>query len=131
MITFCLPTKDNLRYLKGCIESIRKNSTHNNEILVWVDSDNDGTIDWLNKNDVKYLVNTEEKPKGIAYGYNRCIEESSNDIVCMFHADMFMGTKFDENLLKHLKENTVVAGTRIEPPLHPEGKEKIVEALGM
>tara|TARA_Y100001963_G_scaffold70629_1_gene98279 strand:- start:494 stop:1642 length:1149 start_codon:yes stop_codon:yes gene_type:complete len=131
MITFCLPTKDNLRYLKGCIESIRKNSTYDNEILVWVDSDNDGTIDWLDKNNVKYMVNSDDKPKGIAYGYNRCIESSSKDIVCMFHADMFMGKGFDKNLIKHLKENTVVAGTRIEPPLHPEGKEKIVEALGM
>jgi len=131
MITFCLPTKDNLRYLKGCIESIRKNSTYDNEILVWVDSDNDGTIDWLDKNNVKYMVNSDDKPKGIAYGYNRCIESSSKDIVCMFHADMFMGKEFDKNLIKHLKENTIVAGTRIEPPLHPEGKEKIVEALGM
>ena len=62
-ITFCIPTKDNLRYLKGCIESIIKNSIYDNEILVWVDSDNDGTIDWLDKNDIKYMVNKEDEQK--------------------------------------------------------------------
>ena len=49
----------------------------------------------------------------------------------MFHADMFMGKGFDVNLVKHLKPKTVIAGTRIEPPLHPEGKEKIVQNFGL
>jgi hypothetical protein len=49
----------------------------------------------------------------------------------MFHADMFMGKDFDKNILKHLKPKTVIAGTRIEPPLHPGGKEKIIKDFGM
>ena len=130
-ITFCIPSKNNLRYLKSSVISIKKNSTLDNEIIVWVDQDNDGTEKWLKENNVKYLSNPEENPQGIAAGYNRCIEEASNEIVCMFHADMFMGKGFDVNLIKHLKLKTVVAGTRIEPPLHPEGKEKIVKDFGM
>ena len=98
-----------------------------------MDSDNDGTTDFIKQNypKVKLLINKDKDPKGIAYGYNRCIENAKHDIVCMFHADMFMGKGFDVNILKHLKPNTVVAGTRIEPPLHPEGKEKIVKDFGM
>jgi GT2 family glycosyltransferase len=130
-ITFCIPSKDNLRYLKSSITSIKQNSILDNEIIVWIDSDNDGTEKWLIDNNIKYLVNPENEPQGIAAGYNRCIEAASNEIVCMFHADMFMGKGFDENLIKHLKSKTVVAGTRIEPPLHPEGKEKIVKDFGM
>jgi len=49
----------------------------------------------------------------------------------MFHADMFMGKGFDKNLIKHLKPKTVISGTRIEPPLHPNGKEKIIRDFGM
>lgn len=130
-ITFCIPSKDNLRYLKSSINSIKQNSSLDNEIIVWVDSDNDGTEQWLKNNNIKYLINPKNKPQGIAAGYNRCIAEASNEIVCMFHADMFMGKGFDTNLIKHLKPKTVVAGTRIEPPLHPEGKEKIVKDFGM
>ena len=130
-ITFCIPSKDNLRYLKSSITSIKQNSVLDNEIIVRIDSDNDGTEKWLIDNNIKYLVNPENEPQGIAAGYNRCIEAASNEIVCMFHADMFMGKGFDVNLVKHLKPKTVIAGTRIEPPLHPEGKEKIVRDFGM
>ena len=130
-ITFCIPSKDNLRYLKNSIASIRKNSSQDNKIIVYVDASNDGTIEWLEANKVTYLVNETGTPKGIAYAYNRCIEAAETDIVCMFHADMFMGKDFDKNILKHLKPETVIAGTRIEPPLHPEGKEKIVKDFGM
>ena len=83
-ITFCIPTKNNLRYLKNSIQSIKDNSTYENDIVVFVDSDNDGTIEWLLENDITHLINYTKQPKGIAYGYNRCIEAANTAIVCMF-----------------------------------------------
>jgi GT2 family glycosyltransferase len=130
-ITFCIPSKSNLRYLKSSIRSIRKNSTYDNEIIIWIDEDKDGTENWLKENKIKYLKNTESKPLGIAAGYNRCISAATTPIVCMFHADMFMGKNFDVNLIKHLKPKTIITGTRIEPPLHPPGLEKIIQPFGM
>jgi len=130
-ITFCIPTKDNLRYLKGCISSIRKNASTNPDIIVFVDSSNDGTVEWLTANNVRFLINETNMPKGIAYGYNRCVEAADTEVVCMFHADMYMAPGFDEAILKYMEPRTVVAGTRIEPPLHPEGLEKIVKTFGM
>ena len=130
-ITFCIPSKDNLRYLKSCINSILENKSSTVDIIVYVDSDNDGTCQWLDSKGITYLKNSSDKPKGIAYGYNRCIESAKNDIVCMFHADMYMAEGFDIAILRYIKPKTVVSGTRIEPPLHPEGKEKIVRNFGM
>ena len=130
-ITYCIPTKNNLRYLKNSINSIRENSSNEYDIVVFVDADNDGTIDWLKENGIRYSVNETDEPKGIAYGYNRCIEMAETPIVCMFHADMYMGKGFDTGILKYLKPLSVVSGTRIEPPLHPQGLEKIVKDFGM
>lgn len=132
-ISYCLPTKNNLRYLKGSIQSIKENSLLKHEILVYIDADNDGTEEWLKKNapEVRYTKNTSTECKGIAYGYNRCIEQATGDVICVFHADMYMGKGFDINLVKHIKPNVVVAATRIEPPLHPAGKEKIIMPFGM
>lgn len=130
-ITFCIPTKNNLRYLKNSIQSIKENSTYENDIVVFVDSDNDGTIEWLIENDITHLINYTNEPKGIAYGYNRCIEAANTSIVCMFHADMYMAKGFDVGIMKYLKPLSVVSGTRIEPPLHPQGLEKIVKDFGM
>jgi glycosyltransferase involved in cell wall biosynthesis len=130
-ITYCIPTKNNLRYLKNSINSIRENSSNEYDIVVFVDADNDGTIDWLDENKIRYAINETNEPKGIAYGYNRCIEMAETPIVCMFHADMYMGKGFDIGILKYLKPLSVVSGTRIEPPLHPNGLEKIVKDFGM
>lgn len=130
-ITYCIPTKNNLRYLKNSINSIKENSSNEYDIVVFVDADNDGTIDWLKENRIRYTTNETDEPKGIAYGYNRCIEMAETPIVCMFHADMYMGKGFDIGILKYLKPLSVVSGTRIEPPLHPEGLEKIVKDFGM
>lgn len=130
-ITFCIPSKNNLRYLKSSIASIKTNSTTEHEIVVYVDVDDDGTEEWLVENKIKYLKNETTIPKGIAHGYNRCIEAATTDIVCMFHADMYMAKGFDTGILKYIKPKTVVSGTRIEPPLHPQGLEKIVKDFGM
>jgi GT2 family glycosyltransferase len=114
------------------VKSILENSFYDNKVIVYIDSDNDGTKDWLDKNGIKYLENTSTEPKGIAYGYNRCIEEAETEVVCMFHADMYMAKGFDVNVIKHLTDKKiVVSATRIEPPLHPEGLEKIVKNFGM
>jgi hypothetical protein len=50
---------------------------------------------------------------------------SRTDIIMAFHADMIAGPNLDENILKHLEKGKVVSATRVEPPLHPPGPEKI------
>jgi hypothetical protein len=50
--------------------------------------------------------------------------------VGILHADMIIGPLYIENMLKHLQPGKVVCATRIEPPLHPEGKEKIIMDFG-
>jgi len=125
-ITFCIPSKSNLRYLKTCIPSIRNNAYKNDhEIIIFVDSDEDGTIEWLEQVKDKYNLTYYINPNlgkslfGIGKAYDYCIEHSTTDIFMIFHADMILAPNADYELYKHLKEKTVVCATRIEPPLHP------------
>jgi hypothetical protein len=62
--------------------------------------------------------------------YDKGIELATNEIVGILHADMIIGPNYVENLVKHLKPGTAVCATRIEPPLHPAGKEKIIMDFG-
>lgn len=137
-ITFCIPSKSNLRYLKTCIPSIRKNAFRkDHEIIIFVDSDNDGTVKWLSENADKYNVTYYVNPKlgkelfGIGKAYDYCIEKSTTDIFMIFHADMMLGKDADLKAWEHLAEKTVVCSTRIEPPLHPNGGEKILIDFGI
>ena len=132
MITFCIPSKNNLRYLKLAIESIKKNSHYKtNEIFVYVDKDEDGTVDWLKKEDVKFVLNRDQECRGIGYAYDTLFRHAKYDRVVAFHADMVLGIDADKNLIKHHTRGSVVCSTRIEPPLHPPGPEKIVMDFGI
>jgi len=63
-ITFCIPSKSNLRYLKTCIPSIRENAYRDDhDIIVFVDSDEDGTIEWLEEVKDKYNLQYYVNPK--------------------------------------------------------------------
>ena len=135
-ITFCIPSKNNRRYLEACIPSIRKNAyKDDHDIIVFVDADNDGTVEWLesvkDEYNLKYIVNDTGKLYGIGKAYDRCVEESETDIFMIFHADMMLGKNADIEAYKLLEKKKVVCSTRIEPPLHPEGPEKIVRDFGM
>ena len=135
-ITFCIPSKNNCRYLKACIPSIRKNSYRkDHDIIVFVDADNDGTVEWLDsvkdEYNLRYIVNDTDGLYGIGKAYDKCIEESTTDIFMIFHADMMLGINADLEAFKYLDRKKVVCATRIEPPLHPEHGEKIIKDFGM
>ena len=137
-ITFCIPSKSNLRYLKTCIPSIRDNAYRDDhDIIVFVDADEDGTEDWCKENHkrygFKYYVNPNvgEELYGIGKAYDFCVENSDTEIFMIFHADMMLGKDADLKAFNHLKEKTVVCSTRIEPPIHPNAGEKILEDFGM
>lgn len=137
-ITFCIPSKTNLRYLKTCIPSIRKNAYRDDhDIIIFVDSDEDGTIEWLEENKNKYSIKYYTNPDlgntlyGIGRAYDFCIENSSTDIFMIFHADMMLGRHADLKAYQQLKPKTVVCSTRIEPPLHPNNGEKILLDFGL
>jgi hypothetical protein len=137
-ITFCIPSKSNLRYLKTCIPSIRENAYRSDhEIIIFVDSDEDGTLEWLEQvkdsYNLKYFVNPDlgKKLFGIGKAYDYCIEHSTTDIFMIFHADMMLGKHADYNAFQKLTSKTVVSATRIEPPLHPNNGEKILLDFGM
>lgn len=137
-ITFCIPSKNNLRYLKTCIPSIRKNATRpDHDIIVFVDSDNDGTVEWLRENKDKYNITYFINPLlgkelyGIGKAYDYCIDKSTTSAFMIFHADMILGKDADLKAWNYLKEGTVVCSTRIEPPLHPNAGEKILMDFGV
>ena len=98
------------------------------------DGSTDGTWDWFQ--DVSYsddnvILFRSEKRVGHTILYDKGIELSTKKIVGILHADMIIGPDYLENLLKHLQPGKVVSATRVEPPLHPAGKEKIVMDFGL
>jgi glycosyltransferase involved in cell wall biosynthesis len=128
MISFIIPSYNNLQHLKNVYASIQKHAPQA-EVILLDDGSTDGTQDWIQQQDcIKYRS---EERVGHTILYDKGIELATNEIVGILHADMIIGPNYIENLVKHLKPGRVVCATRIEPPLHPEGKEKIIRDFGM
>jgi glycosyltransferase involved in cell wall biosynthesis len=132
-ITFVIPSRNNLEFLKLAYKSIRDLETKH-EILVLNDASTDGTQEWINSLNDKDLI-THHNPGpdriGIVGMFDKGIEMARTEIIFAFHADMVAAPNLDKHILKHLKKGTVVSATRVEPPLHPDGPEKVIKNFGI
>lgn len=130
-LTLIIPSSNNLRHLKNAYESIKRNAWHV-KIVMLDDGSTDGTIEWLNglNDDMITSVYRSSERVGHTVLYDKGIELAETKVVGIMHADMIIGPNYVENLLKHLQPETVVCATRVEPPLHPAGKEKIIRDFG-
>jgi glycosyltransferase involved in cell wall biosynthesis len=132
-ITFVLPSRNNLEFLKLAYASLRNLSYPHHCILILDDASTDGTLEWINSLNDKNIIhyhNPGPERIGIVGMFDKGIEMSNTDIIFAFHADMIACKDLDINVIKHLKPGTIVSATRVEPPLHPPGPEKITVDFG-
>lgn len=136
-ISFIIPSRNNLKYLKWSYASIRKNLDQEHEICVASDFSNDGTEEWCretaNKDkNFKFIINEGPDRLGHTILYDKLINEVATNEICMiYHADMYACQNLDKAILNYLEKGTIVSATRIEPPLHPAGIEKIILDCGI
>ena len=137
-ISLIQPGRNNLKYLKWSYDSIRKNQGgHEVEICVADDFSNDGTWDWcleMMDKDPLFKAIKNEGPTRLGHTilYDRLVNEvATNDICMIYHADMYLCPGALDAIEEQLKEKTIVSLTRIEPPLHPPGPEKILLDCGI
>ena len=136
VISFIQPSRNNLKYLKWSYNSIRKHLGYRHEICWADDASTDGTWKWMNEmkeKDPNIKVMRNEGPERLGHTilYDELVKMATNDIIMIYHADMYACPGMDEAVLKYLKPGVVVSATRIEPPLHPDGPEKILADFGI
>ena len=136
-ISFIIPSRNNKTYLEMCYNSIRKNAGYIHEICFADDFSEDGTWEYLQEikkkdNNIKIYRNEGPERLGLTILYDKIVREmATNDKLVFFHSDMYLLPQATDYIDKYLKEGVVVTLTRVEPPLHPEGPEKIVIDFGI
>tara|TARA_R110001632_G_scaffold179650_1_gene299527 strand:+ start:4692 stop:5882 length:1191 start_codon:yes stop_codon:yes gene_type:complete len=137
-ISLIQPGRNNLKYLKWSYDSIRKNQgKHEVQICVADDASTDGTWGWclqMMQKDLNFQAirnNTGERI-GHTILYDRLVNEVAKHDICMiYHADMYLMPDALDQIEHKLKDKTIVSLTRIEPPLHPDGPEKMLMDFGV
>ena len=137
-ISLIQPGRNNLKYLKWSYDSIRKNQgKHEVEICVADDASTDGTWDWcleMMDKDPLFKALKWDGPERVGHTilYDRLVNEiATNDICMIYHADMYLMPGALDQIEHKLEDKTIVSLTRIEPPLHPDGPEKMLMDFGV
>ena len=132
-ISLIQPSRNNLKYLKWSYNSIRKNQgEHQVEICIADDASTDDTWEWcleMMDKDPLFKAIKNEGPKRLGHTilYDRLINDvATSDVAMIYHADMYLCPNALTSIEKHIKPGTIVSLTRIEPPLHPQGPEKVL-----
>jgi len=117
-LTIMIPTWNNLKYLKNCIKSLQKNSTHKIQIIVIVNEGKDGTKEWLEKqNDIDFIHSPSNL--GICYGLNCVRSMVRSEYLVYVNDDMYLLPNWDVVILKEIEaigsKNFMLSCTAIEP----------------
>ncbi len=102
MFSIIIPTFNNIKYLKLCIQSIKKNSIFNHEILAHVNIGEDGTKEYLDKENIEYTFTNYNA--GICEGMNKAAKKAKFDYILYSHDDFYFCPKWDEIMNKEIKK---------------------------
>lgn len=126
-------TRDHVELLMKSLISNLDGKEH--EILVFIDSDNEGIYEYLKSIkkdffDLKIITHKLKPCVGYSRNNNLLVELSKHDIVSYLQSDMVIGTHYDTNILSELEDNCILSSTRVEPPLHGYSDYTITEDFG-
>ena len=102
MFSIIIPTLNNLKYLKICINSIKKNSTYKHEIIPHVNIGEDGTIEYLKQNNIKFTHT--KYNSGICEGMNLAAHQANQEYILYAHDDFYFCPSWDEILKNEIKK---------------------------
>lgn len=117
MFSIIIPSWNNLQYLKLCIRSIVENSAYPHQIIVHVNDGSDGTIDFLQQEEILYTHSTSNI--GICLAVNTATVLATGDYIVYMNDDMYVCPDWDKYILEEIKQlpddNFMFSGTLIEP----------------
>ena len=100
MFSILIPTYNNLEYLKTCIDSLRKNSKYNHQIIVHINEGKDGTFDYIKNSNLEFTFS--EQNIGMPKALNKASKLSKKDYILISHDDFYYCPGWDEELINNV-----------------------------
>jgi glycosyltransferase involved in cell wall biosynthesis len=117
MFSIIIPTWNNLAYLQWVVESIRRHSTHEHQIIVHVNDGSDGTLAWVRNEGIEHTASPANI--GICHAVNLAAAHATRDYVVYMNDDMYCCPGWDDALARHIPQMPsdlfMLSGTMIEP----------------
>ena len=115
MFSILIPSYNNLDYLKLCIESLRKNSKFEHQIIIHVNEGSDGTLDYVKKNNFNHTYTHENI--GMPKALNKASKIANFDYILISHDDFYYCPGWDTEFINEIKKinhnNFYLSGTMV------------------
>ena len=112
-----IPSHNNYKYCKLTIDSIKKNSSFNHEIVVHLNGEDIETENYLKNESILYSKSIENI--GLCSGVNKAFKLSSKNYILYSHDDMYFLPNWDRALIIEMKNintnNYYLSMTQISP----------------
>ena len=117
MFSIVIPTYNNLDYLRLCLDSIKKNSTHSHEIKLHINDGSDGTLNLERTNNIFYTHSKDNI--GLCSSIYIVSASVKSKYLLYAHDDMYFCPNWDDVLIDEVKkighDSFYLSGTMIEP----------------
>ena len=102
MFSILIPSFNNIEYLKICINSLKKNSEFNHQIIIHVNEGTDGTLEYVknNKFEFTYSKNNIGMPKAL----NTSSKLAKNEYILISHDDFYYCPGWDLEFLSEVNK---------------------------
>lgn len=116
-----IPTWNNLGFLKLCIDSIRRHSAVEHQIVVHVNDGSDGTLEWVREQGLDYTYS--ERNIGVCLACNLMRTKVQTDYILYLNDDMYVLPGWDTALADEvaaLPDNRFFLSSTMIHPRKPE-----------
>lgn len=117
MFSILIPTWDNYKFVKCCVESINKNSTYKHQIILHINEGSDETVSWAKENNIEYTFSPQNV--GVCKAMNMAYTLAKHDYICYMNDDMYCCPGWDKALVDEIKnigsDSFMLSATLIEP----------------
>ena len=115
MFSILIPTFNNIEYLKICINSLKKNSLYDHEIILHINDGSDGTLEYVTQNNFKLTYS--KNNIGMTKALNKSSKLSKKDYILISHDDFYYCPHWDKALKEEIEKidtkNFYISGTMV------------------
>ena len=117
MFSIIIPSFNNFQYLKLCVNSIKKNSKFDHQIILHINEGSDGSLNYVKENNIEHTYS--KKNIGLCSAANLAAKKAITDYIIYSHDDMYFCPEWDRVLLDEVNtlndDKFYLSGTMIEP----------------
>ncbi len=118
MFSILIPSWNNLPYLQLCIESIRRHSAFEHEIIVHVNEGTDGTLEWVREQGLRHTWS--KGNVGVCLALNDAARLATRDWILFMNDDMYCTPGWDrafESALRQIGDPFAYLAARLIEPV--------------